>query len=391
MVMAGDNRIMIIDFTNYEDYPIGGYLSFARNLMVSFGSSMALVGITTSYEDPLGKWFKKNINGTVFDFFAIARYKKSKTKHKIPDRLVSFCLVRNYLKRIRKIKIDNVFLQRQEILLAVKDRFGNICFCFAGLENPISISKYKYALYFSELFERLFFKRLTKVNTILASGDDNSIRDMITRSKEVLDDFRVIKFPSRIDIEIFKPLDRNEIRQRLGFSPGITIIVTTGRLASIKGWKFMIDCYKLFRSIFEDSLFYFIGEGEDYHTILKYLSDNDLTDHIILSGKKSQSEVAMFLNAADLYIMGSYKEGWSTSLMEAIACGTPACVTDFSSASEIIVEGENGFVVRERSEDLFVEAMIKSVRLPRPVKNDNILRYAADRLKEELLRCWKLS
>ncbi len=391
MVMAGDNRIMIIDFTNYEDYPIGGYLSFARNLMVSFGSSMALVGITTSYEDPLGKWFKKNINGTVFDFFAIARYKKSKTKHKIPDRLVSFCLVRNYLKRIRKIKIDNVFLQRQEILLAVKDRFGNICFCFAGLENPISISKYKYALYFSELFERLFFKRLTKVNTILASGDDNSIRDMITRSKEVLDDFRVIKFPSRIDIEIFKPLDRNEIRQRLGFSPGITIIVTTGRLASIKGWKFMIDCYKLFRSIFEDSLFYFIGEGEDYHTILKYLSDNDLTDHIILSGKKSQSEVAMFLNAADLYIMGSYKEGWSTSLMEAIACGVPACVTDFSSASEIIVEGENGFVVRERSEDLFVEAMIKSVRLPRPVKNDNVLRFAADRLKEELLRCWKLS
>ncbi|MBP7507730.1 MAG: glycosyltransferase [Prolixibacteraceae bacterium] len=389
--MAGDNRIMIIDFTNYEDYPIGGYLSFARNLMVSFGSSMALVGITTSYEDPLGKWFKKNINGTVFDFFAIARYKKSKTKHKIPDRLVSFCLVRNYLKRIRKIKIDNVFLQRQEILLAVKDRFGNICFCFAGLENPISISKYKYALYFSELFERLFFKRLTKVNTILASGDDNSIRDMITRSKEVLDDFRVIKFPSRIDIEIFKPLDRNEIRQRLGFSPGITIIVTTGRLASIKGWKFMIDCYKLFRSIFEDSLFYFIGEGEDYHTILKYLSDNDLTDHIILSGKKSQSEVAMFLNAADLYIMGSYKEGWSTSLMEAIACGVPACVTDFSSASEIIVEGENGFVVRERSEDLFVEAMIKSVRLPRPVKNDNVLRFAADRLKEELLRCWKLS
>ncbi len=382
---------MIIDFTNYEDYPIGGYLSFARNLMASFGSSMALVGITTSYDDPLGEWFKKNINGTVFDFFAIARYSKSKTWHLIPDRLVSFCLVRNNLKKISKIKIDNIFLQRQEILLAVKDRFRNICFCFAGLENPLSISKYRYGKYFSGIFERIFFKRLTHVNTILASGDDNSICDMITRSKGILQKNQVIKFPSRIDTNIFNALDRNETRQRLGFSQDTTIIVTTGRLAAIKGWEFMIDCYKLFRTEAGDSLLYFIGEGEDYEKILKYLSDNDLTDHIILTGRKSQSEVAMFLNAADLYIMGSYKEGWSTSLMEAIACGVPACVTDFSSASEIIIEGENGFIVRERSEYLFVEAMIKSVRLPRPVKNGSVLRFAADRLKEDLLRYWELS
>jgi len=391
MVVAEDKRIMIIDFTNYEDYPIGGYLSFAMNLMISFGSSLALVGITTSYEDPVGKWFKKNINGTVFDFFAIARYEKSKTKHIIPDRLVSFCLVKHYLKRIRKIRIDNIFIQRQEILLAVKDIFGNICFCFAGLENPLSISKYKYALYFSELFERIFFKRLTGVKTILASGDDNSIRDMISRSKGILRDDQVIKFPSRIDTTIFKTLDRNEIRKALGFSQDEIIVVTTGRLANVKGWKFMIDCYKSFRSAFGDSLLYLIGEGEDYHTILKYLSDNNLTDYIKLTGKKSHSEVAMFLNAADLYIMGSYKEGWSTSLMEAVACGVPACVTDFSSASEIIIEGENGFIVRERREDLFVECMIKSVRLPRPVKNSNILRFAADRLKEDLLRYWILS
>lgn len=89
--------------------------------------------------------------------------------------------------------------------------------------------------------------------------------------------------------------------------------------------------------------------------------------------------------------MASYKEGWSTSLMEAIACGVPACVTDFSSASEIIIEGENGFIVREHREDLFIEAMMKSVKLPRPVKNDNVLRFAADKLKEDLLGNWQLS
>jgi glycosyltransferase involved in cell wall biosynthesis len=389
--MADVKRIMIIDFTNYEDYPIGGYLSFARNLMFSFGSSLALVGITTSSEDPVGKWFKKNINGTVYDFFAMARYNKTKTKHIIPDRLVSYCLVKNYLRKIREIKINNIFLQRQEMLLATNSRSENICFCFAGLENPLSISKYKYAQYFSKLFERVFFKRIKIINTILASGDNNAIREMIGRSKGLLRADQITMFPSRINTDIFKPLNRNEIRQKLNISSGTTVILTTGRLAPLKGWKFMIDSFKLFMNKVSDTLLYFIGEGEDNDLILKYISDNSLTNHIILAGKKSQAEVALFLNAADLYIMASYKEGWSTSLMEAIACGVPACVTDFSSASEIIIEGENGFIVREHREDLFIEAMMKSVKLPRPVKNDNVLRFAADKLKEDLLGNWQLS
>ena len=63
--MGEKERILIIEFTNYEDYPIGGYLSFARSLMKSFGNSLAIAGITTSNEDPVGIWFKKEIDGSV--------------------------------------------------------------------------------------------------------------------------------------------------------------------------------------------------------------------------------------------------------------------------------------------------------------------------------------
>ena len=78
--MGEKGKILIIDFTNYEDYPIGGYLSFARSLMESFGNSLALAGITTSDEDPVGRWFRKEIEGTAYDFFAFARYSKTKTR-----------------------------------------------------------------------------------------------------------------------------------------------------------------------------------------------------------------------------------------------------------------------------------------------------------------------
>lgn len=389
--MDTQKRILIIDFCNYEDYPIGGYLSFAKNLMESFGNDLALVGITTQDSDPVGKWFKKDINGFHYDFFAIARYDKLKTKHLIPDRLVSFLLVKYYKKRIFKIDIKNIFIQRQEIILSVVDsKFNNSCFCFAGLENPLYISKYRYARPIANLFEKYFFKRLKYVKTILASGDENAINEMIIRSEGRIIRGSVIKFPIRINSDIFKPLNKLEARKELNLSKTATIIITTGRLALIKGWKFMIDSYVLFEKEVPDSLLYFIGEGEDFKKIKDYISLNNLTEKVILAGKKKSQEIALFLNASDLFIMGSYKEGWSTSLSEAIACGVPSCVTNFSSAKEIILEGINGFVIDEHNEDLFVQGMIKAMKISRPVYNDNVKAYSTNKLKVDLLNIWEL-
>lgn len=382
---------MIIDFTNYSDYPIGGYLSFAKSLIESFGNKVALVGITTEKDDPTGRWIKKTIDGTVFDFFAIARYSRSKTRHLLPDRLISFILVKLYQKKILKIQIENIFLQRQEMLLAISRlKSFNICYCFAGLENPLSISKYRYAPFFSAWFEKIFFRKLCNVGTILASGDDKSIREMIDRSNGLLTGDRVIKFPTRINTNIFKPRARFEAREILNIPKDSTMVVTTGRIASLKGWKLMVDSFSLFEKNIDKALLYFVGEGEDKEKLMHYIYDKNLSDKIILSGKKSQIEVDLFLNASDLFIMGSYKEGWSTSLIEAIACGVPACVTNFSSATEIIEEGKTGFVVDEHKADLFAQVMLKALAIPRPTYSEKINLLSTDRLKLELLKYWKL-
>lgn len=390
--MNSEQRILIIDFTDFEEYPIGGYLSLDKNLMESFGPELALAGITTCKNDPIGKWFKKEINGVYYDFFAMARYGKSKTRHLIPDRLVGFSLLEFHKKQILSAGIRNIFLQRQELLISVALSTDiNICYCFSGLENPLSISKYGYAGFIAKWFERVFFNRLKHAITILASGDDNAINEMVTRSNGKVLKSSVIKFPTRINTGIFNPIDQNEARKQMDLPQSTTILITTGRLAPLKGWKFMIDCFVIFEKQVPDSRFYLLGEGEDYEKIRSYISLNNLNDKIILTGKKRPAEIALFLNASDLFIMGSYKEGWSTSLIEAIACGTPACVPNFSSAKEIIIEGTNGFVTDEHNEDLFVLAMFKALQLPRPVPNNNVVRYSTDCLKEDLLKYWKIA
>jgi len=384
-------RILIIDFCNFEDYPIGGYLSFVQNMMVSFENEVALVGITTEKNEPIGQWFKKKINGIMFDFFAYAYYSKSKTKHLIPDRLASYFLIKYYKDKIKAINIPNIFIQRQEVLMALRElQSFNVCFCFAGLENPLAISKYWYSNYIAKNFEQIFFKRLVNVDVILASGDEISIKDMIFRSKELIISSFVTQFPSRINTDIFRPRIKSEVRIQLRMPSESLIIVTTGRLGWAKGWKFMIDCFCLFETIKPGSLFYFIGEGEDLGKINDYIDLKGKAGKIILAGKKNADEVALFLNAADLFIMGSYKEGWSTSLIEAIACGTPGCVTNFSSAKQIIIEGKNGYVIDEHNSDIFVTGMLSAIELKKPVFNENIQAYSASKLKDDLLKTWKL-
>ena len=384
-------RILIVDFSNFEDYPIGGYLSFARNMIDAFGPRLALAGITTNSDDPVGKWFKKNIDSKVYDCFAMARYSKSNTRHLIPDRLAIYFLVKRYNNKINQIKIKNVFLQRQEMLLALAAGSRNVCFSFAGMENPLAISKYWYGKLFAKPFERLFFRKLGRASAILARGDDNAISDVIKRSNGKILPGTVVKFPTRINTEIFRPLSRLEAREALGLQSNSTVVLTTGRLAEFKGWRFMVDCFSDFCQKVPRFKLYFIGEGEDYNKIKTYISDCNLEQYILLIGKKSQQEIALYLNSSDLFIMGSFKEGWSTSLMEAIACGVPACVTDFSSAKDIVIDGENGYVVRGHEKGSFVSCMLKALDLKRPVKNDQVVRYSTLNLKKDILKYWHLS
>lgn len=383
-------KILVIDFCNYIDYQIGGHLTFAKNLLFTFGNQLALVGITTDKNDPVGKWTVKNINGTDYDFFALARYSISRTKYFIPDRIMCFLLLRRYKSRLLKKSFNNVFVQRPEILPAIK-RFGydNICYRFPGVENPLKGSKYWYGEYFLNLFDRLLFSSFKNVKLVLVSADNKAIQGLIERSKGKILLETIFKFPTRIDTDIFRPANKIESRKELSVPVNSVIITTVGRLTWLKGWKFIIDAFKLFKNTVPDSILYFIGEGEDTEKINEYIEMNGLAQSIFLAGKKPPAEISLYLNSSDLFIMASYMEGWPTSLVEAVACGIPCCVTDFGAATEIITEGINGHVEKERNLESFVSLMHKASKLE--IREINVARYSISKLKDDILSRWELN
>lgn len=208
-----DKKILLIEICNFTDYPIGGYLSFAKQMLTAFGNQLALLGLATD-DMPVGEWIKREIDGVVYDYFAVAKFAKTNKKTFIPYRLKSYFAVRKYRNEILNIGIDNVFIQTPEVLFALrKSALVNLCCRIPGVGNPMTHSRYWYGKLFANIFDFYFFKELRKANVILATADKQSIIDFVGRGNGKLSIEKVIQFPTRVNTKIFKPL--NKINERL--------------------------------------------------------------------------------------------------------------------------------------------------------------------------------
>ncbi len=384
-------KLLVFDTVNYIDYPTGGVLAYYRSMLPPCGSNLILVGISTDDLTPVGKWGKRTIDGITYDFFTLAREVPNTKRPLVPSRITSSLQVKRYLMCVLKTapQFDYIFTQSHEVLSHIpKEWMCRTCFLSPGVGNPLSISRYPWARKFAKIYDKYYFMpKVSQVRWHLAAADRKSIEEFAERSAGLVNADDVIPFPTRYNDEYFKVMPRDKCRRDLNISIETNVFVTVGRLNWFKGWKLMIDAFELYAKQHIDSLLFFIGDGEDESKIRNYSAEKSLHEKVLLVGKKNQQEIANYLNAANVFVMGSFAEGWSTTLVEACACGVSCVVTEFSSAREMVHEGKNGFVVPNRDPVLFASRMRDAVALERSeVQNyDKQFDYLAQsKIMEEL-------
>ncbi len=81
-------------------------------------------------------------------------------------------------------------------------------------------------------------------------------------------------------------------------------------------------------------------------------------------GPQPHAEVARLLQQSTVFAFPSLQEGLSLALREAHASGLPIVATDASGAEDVIVEGEDGFVVPCRDVDALAQRLERLYRDP---------------------------
>lgn len=71
-------------------------------------------------------------------------------------------------------------------------------------------------------------------------------------------------------------------------------------------------------------------------------SDTRLRDRVHLLGRLPHERIELLMRAADIFVLGSHREGSGYSLIEALACGLPPVVTDIPSFRSLTKAGSVG-------------------------------------------------
>ncbi len=157
---------------------------------------------------------------------------------------------------------------------------------------------------------------------------------------------RVNVFRNGVDLELFKPLNREAIKSELGVTSANRTLLSVGNLVKEKGHDLVI---KAMQHLPEYRLF-IVGEGPEGTNLKKLTSAINISDRVVFLGNITQERLADIYNMADALVLASSREGWPNVLLESMACGTPVVASDVGGVREIILEDSAGVVMHERSE-----------------------------------------
>lgn len=140
-------------------------------------------------------------------------------------------------------------------------------------------------------------------------------------------------------------------------SKELKTVVYIGGVITSKGCLEIIEASKHFPNI----EFRLVGKASTEVTEVEML------DNVVLLGEQNKDFVQAELEKADIFVFPSYfdGEGFSNSLVEAMAQGLPCIVSDWAANADMI-EGKGGIVI--------------------PIKDSNALVNAIEKLKDSILR-----
>ncbi|GMV23538.1 MAG: glycosyl transferase [Acidimicrobiia bacterium] len=169
---------------------------------------------------------------------------------------------------------------------------------------------------------------------------------------------KLVVISNGVDLTEFRPNleGRLAIRAELGMPNDVPLIGMVGR------WDPLKDHLGFIRALsgLQDRMpgpwrVLLVGAGidADNETLANAITTAGLADRVLCLGLRT--DVPALMNAIDLHVLPSIGESFGNVTVEAMACGTPAIVTDVG-AGEFIV-GDTGWVVPAAAPSLLAETM----------------------------------
>ena len=158
-----------------------------------------------------------------------------------------------------------------------------------------------------------------------------------------MDASRITPLRNGVDLELFRPVEREATRKKLGMDR--FTLLSVGYLDPRKGHDHIIGAL----AEMPDVGLMIAGSGPDRKKLGALAKAVGVADRVTFLGPLPQDRLREYYGAADALVLASSREGWANVLLESMACGTPVVATNVWGTPEVVCSPAAGVLMPSRS------------------------------------------
>lgn len=158
-----------------------------------------------------------------------------------------------------------------------------------------------------------------------------------------------------IDIDHFKPETENNFQDKFIITPGAS------RVTDRKGLNYLIEAVAILSKKYPRIYLKIMGDGNAREKLEQLVKKMKLENKIEFLGRIPREETVKYYQEASLFVLPSLNEGMSNAMLEALAVGLPIISTNTGGASELVADGQNGFIVKFKDSQDIAEKIEKLI------------------------------
>jgi glycosyltransferase involved in cell wall biosynthesis len=187
-------------------------------------------------------------------------------------------------------------------------------------------------------YNRFVYRRL--VGRVIANCEAIA-RDLASTGLLTRD--RVTVIPNGIDAARARTGGGPEARAELGIDCGAPVVAVVGRLVPDKGHAVALRAFAQVAEGLPSARLLVVGSGHLEDRLRALATELALGGSVLFLGHRD--DVPRLLDAADVVLVTSYREGMPHVVLEAMAAGTPIVASGVAGIPEMIEDGSDGLLV----------------------------------------------
>ncbi len=228
--------------------------------------------------------------------------------------------------------------------------------------NPDSKSfAYKVFSYLALHSEKLNYKYCDRIISVT-----DKLRDELVRMYAIPEE-KVFVINNGANTDLFKPLERKQVKAELGLEDSKRYVCFVGHLAAWQGVEFLIYASPLILEKCPDVRFLVVGDGVMKDKLLKIAFELGISDKFVFTGRVPYKSVPLYINAADICVAPFIEErnskiGLSAlKTYEYLACGKPIVASSISGVKDLIESSGGGISVTPENPQELAAAVVKLI------------------------------